>query len=403
MLWAMNQETPGQFRVVSLDQFRGYTVLGMFLVNFVGHFQVMPAILKHHHTYCSYADTIMPQFFFAVGFAYRLTLLRRIAAVGRAVAYGRVVRRSLGLILLGAVIYHVDGSAGSWAELQRLGVAGFFGRAFQRNLFQTLVHIGITSLWVLPVVAAGGTARAVFALASALLHVAASYWFYYDWVMTRPGIDGGPLGFLTWTVPLLAGTLAHDLVVGDAPRSEAIAAARFAAAGRLLRWGVGLMVLGYGLACLNRVVPPLTQFEHAKVVEWKSRSAEVGGQAAAAPLAYLAAPPFTPPTAPVSVWTMSQRAGSVSYLTFGAGFSLALYAAFVLLCDLGGWQAGVFRTFGSNALAGYILHELVSEAIQPYAPKDSPLGYALAAFVLFLGVCYLLVRHLEKSGVFLKL
>ena len=37
---------------------------------------VVPAILKHHNTYCSYADTIMPQFFFAVGFAYRLTFLR---------------------------------------------------------------------------------------------------------------------------------------------------------------------------------------------------------------------------------------------------------------------------------------------------------------------------------------
>ena len=35
------------------------------------------------------------------------------------------------------------------------------------------------------------------------------------------------------------------------------------------------------------------------------------------------------------LWTMSQRTGSVSYQTFAAGFSLAVYALFVQLCDLG--------------------------------------------------------------------
>ena len=51
-------------RIASLDQFRGYTVAGMLLVNFLGGYQAVPAVLKHHNTYCSYADTIMPQFFF---------------------------------------------------------------------------------------------------------------------------------------------------------------------------------------------------------------------------------------------------------------------------------------------------------------------------------------------------
>src|SRR4051794_41872339 len=69
-------------RIVSLDQFRGYTVAGMLLVNFLGAYKAVPALLKHHNTYCSYADTIMPQFFFAVGFAYRLTFLRRLERQG---------------------------------------------------------------------------------------------------------------------------------------------------------------------------------------------------------------------------------------------------------------------------------------------------------------------------------
>src|SRR5256885_10266204 len=121
--------TAEQNRIISLDQFRGYTVLGMFFVNFAGHFSVIPDIFKHHNTYCSYADTIMPQFFFAVGFAYRLTLLRRRETAGPREAYGRAVRRSLGLILLGVMFYHLAGGVKSWAELQALGVWGFLTTA----------------------------------------------------------------------------------------------------------------------------------------------------------------------------------------------------------------------------------------------------------------------------------
>ena len=47
----------------------------------------------------------------------------------------------------------------------------------------------------------------------------------------------------------------------------------------------------------------------------------------------LAAPPFFPPWHPPDLWTMSQRAGSASYLLFSAGFSLAVYAGFVQCCD----------------------------------------------------------------------
>src|SRR6266576_2088446 len=92
-------------RISSLDQFRGYTVAGMFLVNFIGGFECIPPVLKHHNDYCSYADTIMPQFLFAVGFAFRLTFGRRAAADGLTVAYRRGARRFLGLALVAIVLY----------------------------------------------------------------------------------------------------------------------------------------------------------------------------------------------------------------------------------------------------------------------------------------------------------
>jgi hypothetical protein len=114
-------------------------------------------------------------------------------------------------------------------------------------------------------------------------------------------------------------------------------------------------------------------------------------------------PPFVPPSAPVDLWTMSQRSGSLSYLTFAAGLSLVVFLLFWALCDRAGLQLGVFRTPGVNALVAYVLHDLVADAIKPYAPRDAPLAYALAALGLFLLVCYICLRHLEKHRLYLKL
>src|SRR5438132_14006072 len=113
-------------RIISLDQYRGYTVAGMILVNYLGGFAVTPAVFEHHNTYFSYADTIMPGFHFAVGFALRLVLLKRIATLGARRAYASVVRRGLGLVLLSTVLEF--GTSGrlfsNWPGLVQAGVWG---------------------------------------------------------------------------------------------------------------------------------------------------------------------------------------------------------------------------------------------------------------------------------------
>jgi predicted acyltransferase len=403
----MGVESPGTSRISSLDQFRGYTVVGMFFVNFVGHFREIPAVFKHHNTYCSYADTIMPQFFFAVGFAYRLTLLRRLQTQGPWVAYSRAFRRNLGLILLGMVIYHLNGRAANWSQLQEMGVVGFFRQAFLRDPFETLVHIGVTAIWVMPVIAAGTTARIAFAAFSAALHLLLSYIFYFRFAMTFPVIDGGPLGFLSWSIPLLVGSLAYDAVM---PKDHESTSPRtiFGAAMQIFAWGMVLMIVGYGLSCLSTLydAPGLTD-EEAGVPElaekpvWPLPDNGSGREWTT----LLAEPPLEQPTTErySNYWMMSQRAGTISYLIFGSGLSLALYALFVLACDIGPFRLGIFRTFGNNALAAYIIHQLVEGAMRPYTPRDSPLWFALASFGLFLGICYVFVRHLEKNNLFLRM
>lgn len=364
-------------RLASLDQFRGYTVLGMFVVNFVGGFQAIKLalpILEHHHTHLSYADTIMPQFFLAVGFSYRLTFLRRSEAEGRRAAYLHVLWRCLALLLVAFVIHQLDGRHTSWASLRSAGPWGVLATAFQRNFFQTLTHIAVTSLWIAPVIAARPSIRIQHAIGSAALFHALSAGGYYDWVLQRPGIDGGPLGFLTWTIPLIVGTLAYDVVASQ----------RQWQVWRLLAWAGLLMLVGYGLSCLNLLASP--------------------GALSHAPLGLpLIEPPFVPPSRPVNIWTMSQRAGSVTYLTFGAGFALAVYALFVAACDRGTMRIGLLRTLGTNALAGYILHDLVMAAVGPFVPRDSPLWYVGLGLAAYLGICYLILRYLEKHRLFLKL
>ncbi len=209
----------------------------MFLVNFLGGFRVTPALLRHNDTFFSYADSIMPQFFFAVGFAYRLTFLRSLTNGDTAGARRRVWRRNLKLILLGAVVYLVPALLLALTREHPPVWTRFATDLLREELFQTLVHIGVTALWILPVIGARPWVQLLFAAGSAGLHLALSHWFYYDFVTRVAGIDGGVLGFLSWTIPMIAGSFACDICSKPGEPASAL--------GPLLKWGAGLMLLGY--------------------------------------------------------------------------------------------------------------------------------------------------------------
>jgi predicted acyltransferase len=368
-------------RIASLDQFRGYTVFGMLLVNFVGSFALIRTtvpLLAHHHTYCSYADTIMPQFLFAVGFSFRMTFLRRRERDGPRAAYIHAFKRNFGLLLVAFVIHSVGSRWENWNNLEQRDTVLL--RWAKQDFFQTLGHIAVTSFWVLPVVAARPGTRALYAFASGLLHIGLSYWFNYRWTNTPPnGVDGGPLGFLTWSIPLLVGTLAYDAYLSIPSRARLC--------GRLLLAGAVLMAAAYGLSCVH--------LRPSDLDEWHF-------QVTIAPTPLPLTPvDLKPPTN--DLFTMSQRSGSATYTLFGAGFSLAVLALFIVLCDLGTFRLGVFRTFGSNALAAYIIHDLVNAAVKPFVPRDAPLWYVFAGCAVSLTISYVFVRHLEKNKIYLKM
>jgi hypothetical protein len=86
--------------------------------------------------------------------------------------------------------------------------------------------------------------------------------------------------------------------------------------------------------------------------------------------------------------------------SFASRNSLATSPA---VSDRGDLRVGPFGTFGRNALAAYVLHDLVAGAASPYVPRDAPDWSVAAGFLLSFGISYGLVRGLEKQGVFIKL
>lgn len=412
----MSTDEPAQKRIASLDQFRGYTVLAMFLVNFLGSFEACHWLLRHHNVFCSFADTIMPQFLFAVGFAFRLSFQRRTESRGAPAAYARMVRRLLGLVLVSLVVYSAGSRAETWDQLSTMGAWEAVRGPLKSTWFQTLTHIAVTSLWVLPVVRAGAGWRIAFLLGSAAVHVVASHAFYFHWVNNGDpnGIDGGPLGFLTWAVPMIVGTLAYDAVAQPEGRRPLAS---------MLLWSALLMAAGYALSCGTRFYdapsapqPAATKLASQPVIPTPAQVATAREKVASGQvLQLLAEPPFVPPPHPDgdigkshqlrawNYWMMSQRSGTLSYQVFAAGFSLAVFLLFYVGCDLYGWRIGVLCTFGANALAAYVLHMMVDHSVKSFMPRDAPEWYMWGGCAVFIGVTYLLVRSLELRGIYLKL
>ncbi len=277
--------------------------------------------------------------------------------------------------------------------------------------FQTLMHIAVTSLWILPVIRSGVLVRVAYMIASAALQVFLSYWFYFDWVHTGC-IDGGPLGFLTWTIPTMVGTLACDAVMKPGRWLQVV---------KMFFWSAVLMGAGYLFSCVTTLydVTPddaaseMHELDASDGLYPPNNPRAVDDPVLPSPerrethVLSWAEPPFVPPPnrehRKENYWMMSQRAATLSYHTFGAGFSLAVYALFYVLCDIWGLSVGVFRTLGTNALIGYILHGIVGDAVKPFMPKDVPAWYLVCGFLLYFGITYLFIRHLEKNKIYLKL
>jgi predicted acyltransferase len=540
-------------RLAALDQFRGYTVVGMCLANFLAPFAAIHSILKHNDTYFSYADTIMPGFLFVVGFAFRLTYLKRRHSAGRWPTSLGYIRRSGKLLLLSLLIYLFVGDVPRWlsiremppefgrgAEPETLAKAdepadrGFLlphgdrnpissvaspqsplvsaaverlrawnsltwprkclihwrilsAKLIKSELWETLAIIGATQLVVLPWIGSPFGMRLCMMALLGAAHALFSYWIGWDFLYgingnwlsrlwmtgTDRGWDGGIFGPINWAVVMLGGTLAYDLVAGSASHRSAIV--------RLALWGSAFMAVGYGMSCLTR----LYDLNGSELAEMRARRKQDEAEKSAlndalkserqalnslresridprtavkarseeqieATIAFLedrlrerpdlalasgpvlpswerargrslgqllAEPPFVAPPADQpgndsspalehrlrNYWMLGKRMPNLSFVIFGTGFQFALLALFSAACDLGGLRIGLFRTFGTNPLAAYFIHGGMAVVLAVVVPHDASLAICLVGFAVTFAITYLLVRYLERAGVYWRL
>lgn len=400
-------------RILSMDQFRGYTVAGMFVVNFLGGMAAIHSIFKHNNSYFSYADSIMPSFMFACGFSYRLSMLRRRERYGLASTWQHAIVRGLALVLVSVMVFGFGEEFKSWSEMSSEGVREFIAKLFKANLWEVLAIIGVTQILLLPVITASARVRLLATLGLIVGNVILADLFNWNFVYGLPNMvsdywgvaksrvwDGGAFGPLGWAIPMLAGTLAYDVMTAQpAPR----------AARTFLGWGGAMMVVGYAFSCLSTLY-------NVDAANPPSAKAELADSPVRPPLdrikgrslsSLLAEPPFVaPPPASArqhNYWMMGKRMPNMTFLVFSTGFALALYALFVLGSDVGSLQCGLFRTLGQNALAAYIIHHAVEHTMHAVVPKDSPLWWCLTGLVIFYGVTLLFLRFLEKNKIYIKI
>ncbi len=402
-------------RINSLDQFRGYNVAGMFIVNFLGSLTITHQILKHNNTHFSLADSIMPGFIFACGFSFRMSYLNRLQKQAAKLVRAQFLRRSLALMLLSLMLFGWNSSFASWSDMHSTSISRFFAELVKANLWEVLAIIGACQILILPVIASPFATRGAWLLVFATIHILISWSFNYEFVYGRPNWldpyfgaagkrawDGGIFGLLAWSEIMIVGSLAHDTLRGNSLR---------VAVGKMWVGALLLMLIGYGLSCLTTLYnintvdaqastpsqslaasPVLPHFRAINNRPWRSLLAE---------------PPFVVPLSAEkrvpNYWMMDKRVVSQSFTFFSSGFALAVYVLFVWFSDIAQRELPVLRTFGTNPLAAFIIHHLVDRTFLSVVPKDSPLHWCLLGLASSFGMTYLFVRFLEQRQLYLRL
>jgi predicted acyltransferase len=213
--------SPRKQRINAIDQFRGFAILAMVLVNFAADIQTVPAWFKHAPDFgLTFADLVAPMFIFAIGLTFGLSARRRSERDGMSATVGHFVRRFLALMGLGAIISAAETMLG----LNTSGV--------DWNVLQSIGGAGLVTLTIifLPTKARLGIGFSLLALYQILLNA-----FWLDWVLRSP--HGGLAGTLSWSAMLILATVFGDLFQNEARRKHLpLAALLSLAAGIALAW-----------------------------------------------------------------------------------------------------------------------------------------------------------------------
>ncbi len=217
-------------RLLSIDQFRGLSIILMVLANYLAGVALVPAWLKHAPDIgLTVIDLIAPFFIFAIGLTYSLSWSRRSARDGMQKTSQHFVTRFMAMIGIGAVLsageiwLQVDGTTVNWGVLQAIGVAGLL----------TLIVISLPTVW-----------RLIIGLAMLGIY---QYMLDTSWlsdVLHSP--HGGLPGSISWGAMMILATVLSDLFHDPSQR-------RFFAPASLLALAVGIALAFFLPLSKNRV------------------------------------------------------------------------------------------------------------------------------------------------------
>ncbi len=191
----INVPAPMKQRIDAIDQFRGFAIICMVLINFGATVQTFPVWLKHAPDVgLTFPDLGPPAFMFAIGLTYGISFRRRVEQDGINSTIGHFVRRYLAILGMGAIVsagetaLGVNTSGVDWGVLQAIGGAGLV----------TLLVISFP-------------ARIRFGLGLCLLAVYQIFLnaFWMQTVIHSP--HGGLVGTLSWSVVLILSTVFGDV------------------------------------------------------------------------------------------------------------------------------------------------------------------------------------------------
>jgi predicted acyltransferase len=355
-------------RLVSLDAFRGLTMMLMVLVNNAGSGAIYYQFKHSPWNGWTIADTIFPSFLWIVGVAITLSLGARLnqgAPPGK--LFGQILRRAAILYVLGLIVY----------------VAPAFDPSTQR-LLGVLQRIAICYLIVSIIYLTAGIRGQLLWIAGLL----ASYWVMMM-LIPVPGYGAGNLS--------IAGNFAHyvdHLVLG---RHNYAATKTWDPEGIVSTLpSIATALFGIMAGHLLRLKRPLTE----RIV-WL----------------YLTGTCLIFIALICDIWMpINKSLWTSSFSLFMAGLDFVVFAGFVWLIDGLGWKrwARPFVIMGMNAIAVYMLSELLDELLSNigtasvssvrswishtiFAPLGSPatsaMLYALAYTALMYAFSYFLYRN----------
>jgi len=116
-------------RLLSLDMYKGLTIILMVFVNSISQFTNTPAWTKHAGYFgLTYVDLIAPFFIFMMALNYKSSFKRRLEQSDKSKVYIKFIQRYLIFLGLGLVLYINTDPAGNiifrWGTLQVLGISG---------------------------------------------------------------------------------------------------------------------------------------------------------------------------------------------------------------------------------------------------------------------------------------